>query len=235
MRGRVSGHIRSNLVGYIALFVALSGTAVAAGIQKGTVTSRAIRDNSVKGVDIRANTIEAGDIGNGAITGLQIADNTLTGDQIDENTLDLPRGANGSAGGALTGTYPNPLIAPGAVGPAELANGAVGSGAIIDGAVQTPDIANGSVTAAKIADGAIPEKEIPDGSVTTAKLGERCGHDRRARRWSRHRAAAGGRRRRYVENSATTPWSRARSSPALSTRVEIADGAVGRRSSPSGR
>ena len=71
---RLSRHFGSNLIAYVALFVALSGSAYAG---KALLTGADIQDGSLTSVDL-ANT---------TVTGGKIADNTLTGAKIDESTL----------------------------------------------------------------------------------------------------------------------------------------------------
>ncbi|MDX6644923.1 MAG: hypothetical protein QOK40_650 [Miltoncostaeaceae bacterium] len=80
---KAGAHVRANVIGYVALFVALGGTAVA------------------------------------ATTGTPM----LNGDP---------------AGGSLMGSYPDPVIGRGTVGPAELADGAVGT-AKLDPLAKAPD------------------------------------------------------------------------------------------------
>ena len=54
MLPKLRTHVRSNAVAYVALFVALSGTAVAA---KG-ITGEQIRNNSVTGKDVKESSLE---------------------------------------------------------------------------------------------------------------------------------------------------------------------------------
>lgn len=71
--------IRNNLVGFLALFVALSAGAYAVTVApKNSVVSKSIKNGQVKKADLKANSV----------TPDKVPDNSMTGADINESTLD---------------------------------------------------------------------------------------------------------------------------------------------------
>lgn len=81
IRRRIPGH--TTVVAYLALFVALGGTSVAAL----SIGSRQIKDNSVRARDLRNNDVRGRDLRDNTITGRDVARNRLGGRAIKESTL----------------------------------------------------------------------------------------------------------------------------------------------------
>jgi len=133
----------ANVVALLALFVALGGGAYAAV---------ALPANSVGSVQIRDGGVRSPDIRNGTVAPQDLASSV-------QQQLVNARTPAGPAGGALAGSYPNPSIAPGAVGSQQLTSDAVPA----DGA--GPD---GST---KLASGSVGSQELRDGSVHASALG----------------------------------------------------------------
>lgn len=92
-RGRLRRPSAGVVIGFVALVVALGGTAIAAPL----ITGRDVKNGSLTGKDIK----------NGSITGKQIKNGSLTGRQVKASSLgQVPSAANADRlGGRAAGSF----------------------------------------------------------------------------------------------------------------------------------
>jgi hypothetical protein len=156
----VLGHLRSNAIAYLALIVALSGTAYAAK----KVNSKQIKDNAVQSVDVKDENLTGSDVKDGSLGTGDVADGVLGSADLADGGVNSADIANGAVGAGK--------IAGGAVGSGEIADGGVGAADIASGGVGSGNLAGGAVGSAAIADGAVAGSEVADGSLTAADLAD---------------------------------------------------------------
>lgn len=112
---RIHQHIRSNVVGYVAVFIALSGSAWAAGtvgpkqIKRNAVRSKQVKNHSLKGVDIAPGAIGSAEVADGALTGDDIRDGSILGKDLGTHVAirfggNSTPGSNGTGVGCVDGT-----------------------------------------------------------------------------------------------------------------------------------
>jgi hypothetical protein len=143
MGNGISNHIRSNVIGYIALFVSLSASAYAL---PGT------------------NTVDSGDIVNGQVRNPDLADNSVgTAKIVDGRVLTPDLGAS-----AVT----TAKIGDGQVRTADLATDAVTTDKITDGQVTTADLATDAVTTDNIKNREVKTGDLANNAVNSGKVAD---------------------------------------------------------------
>ena len=140
--------------GYVAVFIALSGTAFAdrrplPGVDQ--VGSQDIINQEVQTADLDPGSVTTGKIASGGVTAPDLA-----GDVISDDTLN-----------PLTGST---KVASGAIKESELGASSVFGAEVAPGSLDGSDIADGSLQGGDLADGSIGAADLGTGSVGTAEV-----------------------------------------------------------------
>ena len=153
----------ADVVGTLALVVALGGTAYAAQelprnsvgtpqLQKDAVTAAKIEARAVRAAELAPDSVGSGKIKDSAVRSAALAAGAVTASRLADGVVGTSKLADVSVTGA------------------KLANGSVGSVAIADGAVSGADIANASVGSVDVLNESLTGADLDNGSVTLADL-----------------------------------------------------------------
>lgn len=147
MKSRLPKLSYSNVIATLALFIALGGAAVAAGLPK----------NSVGATQLKRGAVTAAKLKKGAVTSGKLAPKSVTAGKLGPNAV-------------LPGNIGN-----GAITSAKIGAGAVIANSIKNNVVTTNKLNSKAVTTDKLAAGAVTNPILANGSVTPNKLSSEFG------------------------------------------------------------
>jgi hypothetical protein len=132
----------ANVIATIALFIALGGVAVAAGLPKNSVGPNQLKRGAVTPAKIRKQAVTSG----------KLAPQSVTAGKLGANAV-LP----GNLGNGIISTQ-------------KIAAGAVVASTIKNGVITSNKLTNAAVTAQKLGENAVTTGKLADKAVTPAKL-----------------------------------------------------------------
>ena len=174
----ISHHLRSNAVGYAALFVALTASAYAAGLPKDSVKSKHIKDGQVQEADLAADSVDGSKVADGSLSNADFGGSLPAGAQGPTGPAGSPgpqgaTGPQGPAGSPDTGAdilaKLDPVAGPGSGLDSDYLDGFSSSvyvktndtaGGALNGQYPNPGIADGAVNSAKVEDGSLIEADF---------------------------------------------------------------------------
>lgn len=175
----------SNVMSTLAVFLVLAGgSALAATLPKNSVRSKVVKDNSLRSKDLKNGKAVAGEdvvaddvqlrVGESCPEGQAIrvinVDGGVACEADDQRSADGP--PSGAAGGDLTGAYPDPAIAPGAVNSAKVVDGSLTGNDVSNQSLASDDVANGSLTSDDVANESLTGIDVASGSLTGQDIDE---------------------------------------------------------------
>jgi hypothetical protein len=152
MKSRLPQLNYANVIATMALFIALSGVAVAASLPKNSVGPKQLKRGAVNTAKLKRAAVTSGKLRAKAVTAGKLGPNAV-----------LP----GNLGNGVVTTA---KIGNGAVIARSIKNNVVTTNKLNNNAVTTQKLANGSVTTANLANGAVNNRALENGSVTPNKL-----------------------------------------------------------------
>ena len=140
------------IVACVALLLALTGSAIAAGVAKNSVRSAQIVDGTVRTLDVRDNAINSAKVADETLAANDLAANSVGASEIAENAVSSPEVAADS-------------LTAGDLGP-----NSVASSEVADQSLTANDLGPESVGANEIATDAVGSIEIAPSAVHASEL-----------------------------------------------------------------
>jgi hypothetical protein len=102
----------ANVIATIALFVALGGAAVAAGLPKNSVGTQQLKRGAVKAVDLRRGSVTSGKIRAGAVAAGKLGPNAVLPGNLPNGMIGTGKISDGAVSAVKLGDDVAPLLGP---------------------------------------------------------------------------------------------------------------------------